>query len=122
MKEVHDFTTPRNLYEKLIRDSERLEKELSGDNIFNFMATAHRLQMWIKKSPMAQHETIKRLLRTASRNPSIKECCSILDGKKSFKLVFEGDSPKLYIDENVYDPFALKNEIVTIFNSYFNVK
>ena len=122
MKEVHDFTTPRNLYEKLIRDSERLEKELSGDNLFNFMATAHRLQMWIKKSPMAQHETIKRLLRKASRNPSIKECCSILDGKKSFKLVFEGDSAKLFVDETEYNPLDLKDEIVSIFNNYFNVK
>ena len=39
MKEVHEFERPRNLYEKLVRDNQRLEEEISGDNLFTFIST-----------------------------------------------------------------------------------
>ncbi len=124
MKEVHDFSTPRNLYEKLLRDSERLDSEVSGDNLFNFMATAYRLQAWIKKSPMAQHETIKRLLRKASRNPLMQNCNAILEGKKHFSLERDDDYPHpvLIIEEEKFNPTDFKNELKEIFDSYFHQK
>ncbi len=124
MKEVHDFTTPRNLYEKLIRDSDKLDCEMSGDNLFNFMATAYRLQTWIKKSPMIQHETIKRLLRKAAKEESIKNCCAVLEGKKHFLIEFDDSYPHplLKIEESTFNPFEFKNSIRTLFDAYFSQK
>lgn len=124
MKEVHDFTTPRNLYEKLIRDSERLDAEVSGDNMFNFMATAYRLQAWIKKSPLMQHETVKRLIRKAGRNENMKLCCEILEGKTHFLIEFDDEYPHplLKIEDQTYNPADFKNEIAAIFTGYFSVK
>ena len=43
----HDFTHPRNLYEKLERDSSLLDIDTNGDNFFNFIATACHLPKWI---------------------------------------------------------------------------
>lgn len=124
MKEVHDFSTPRNLYEKILRDSDRLDSEISGDNLFNFMATAYRLQAWIKKSPMAQHETIKRLLRKASRNPFMQNCAAVLEGKKHFALEVDDDNPHpiLAIEDERFNPIEFKNELKAIFDSYFHQK
>ena len=124
MGTIHDFTTPRNLFEKLRRDSERIDKEINGDNFFNFMATAYRLQSWIKKSPMGQHETIKRLLRKASRDPFVKNCCAILEGKKQFIIQFDKklSNPELVIGDERYDPIGFKDKILLIFESYFSTK
>ncbi len=124
MKEVHDFTTPRNLYEKLIRDSERLDTEVNGDNLFNFLATAHQLKAWIKNSPMARHETIKRMLRKASGDENMKNCTAILEGKKHFVIGFGENysNPVLIIAEQKYDPLEFKNNILGIFEVYFSSK
>ncbi len=65
MAQSYNFQTPRNLYEKLCRDSEKLDVVIDGDYMFNFISTAHHLQDWIKNSPLISSTTIKRFLKSA---------------------------------------------------------
>ncbi len=124
MKSEHNFTTPRNLFEKLLRDSDRFDKEPNGDNFFDFIATAYHLKEWIKKSPISSHETTKRMLRKVSRHPLMKKCCNLVDGDSTF--VFEVEDEKnsavLKSNEETFNPFEVKNEILDLFKDYFEVK
>ena len=149
MKYVHDFQTPRNIFEKLIRDSDKLDNRVSGDAIFNFILTAYHFQEWIKKSPIESTESVKRLLRKAANHKYIKLCKDIITAKVHFNVeiddptVTEGseidfdakqDKPDsqsyedksksftLLVSEDKYDLFEFKNEIVSIFTGYFQIK
>ena len=69
MQITHEFLTPRNIFEKLIRDYEQLDIRVSGDNFFNFISTAYHLQHWIKNSPVHETEQGKRLAKKAAKGP-----------------------------------------------------
>ena len=124
MKREHNFTTPRNLFEKLLRDSERFDVEPNGDNFFNFTVTAYHLTEWIKKAPISSHETTKRMLHKIFHHPLMKKCCGIIEGDSTF--VFEIDDEKhsavLKLKEETFNPFKVKNEILDLFKDYFQVK
>lgn len=124
MKEEHNFTTPRNLFEKLLRDSDKFDNEPNGDNFFNFVATAYHLKNWIKKSPIASHETTKRLLKKISHNPVMKKCCDFIDGDVTY--IFEKDDSSgeisLKINDEVFNPFEVKNEVLDLYREYFEIK
>ena len=123
MKSEHNFTSPRNLFEKLIRDSNKFEEEPNGDNLFNLLATVYHLTEWIKKSPISSHEATKRMLKKVSHNPMMKNCCKIIEGDTGF--VFELDEQNkavLKFGEEIFDPFEMKDEIISIFKEYFEIK
>ncbi len=123
MKAEHNFLTPRNLYEKLLREAERLNNEPNGDNFFNFIATAYHLEEWIKKSPISSNETAKRILRKISRNPFMKQCCKVVEGQSHFIFRVRKDgSIKIVIDEVEWEPKKIKDEILQLFETYFKIK
>lgn len=125
MATEHDFTHPRNLYEKLERDSRRLDSELNGDNFFNFISTACHLQNWIKKEEGLQSDaTVDRLLKKLHDDPKMKLCADILDGKKLFKISIDEDPnvANVIIGDVELNPKGLKAEIMEIYQSYFLVK
>ena len=149
MKATHDFQTPRNIFEKLIRDYEHLDRLVSGDAIFNFVSTAHHFQEWIKNSPLSSSEPVKRMLRKASSNKNIKLCKEIVCAKKNYQIIVEDpnlpddhemdftnfpikhdklsyeDGSKKFVfkvGEDEIDPFQFKEEIMRLYSTYFQIK
>ncbi|MFH0735996.1 MAG: hypothetical protein V1773_16100 [bacterium] len=79
---THEFTTPRNLYDKLIRENEQLDMVVSGDTILDFVCTAVCLHEWLKNAP--QNETTAQFVNKVSRDPNIKICKDIFACKATF--------------------------------------
>ena len=149
MQVVHRFETPRNIFEKLIRNDEQLDMHMNGDNMFNFVSTAYHLMEWLKRSPMQTTERVKRLIRKASNHNYIKLCKQIVSAKVYYKIIIDdpklvdGEEPnyqtkpsksdklsyydeskifKFIVDETEYDPFEFKQEIVSHYSAFFKVK
>ena len=147
MKITHEFSTPRNIFEKLIRDYEQLDIRVNGDNVFNFVSTAHHMQEWIKKAPMHATQQGKRLVAKATSKSCIKLCKEMVTAKKTYKVVIndprahsEPDYTKkprindvehykkgtkeytLIVGDKEYDPFELKEEVMDIYKTYFKKK
>ena len=123
MNEIHDFGTPRNLFEKLRRDNEKLDIEISGDNVFNFVSTAFHLQHWVKNSPLISSEVVKRILRRIGRDGYIKHCQNIVRAKEHFKVeVDDNGKATIAIGDEEIDVDDFRNEIVSLYGNYFNVK
>lgn len=149
MQITHEFLTPRNIFEKLIRDYEQLDIRVSGDNFFNFISTAYHLQHWIKHSPVNDTEQGKRLTKKAAKDPCTKLCKDIALAEKQYKIFIEDPSLmngteldftsppvkhdieaykdgsrtfKLLVDENEFDIYELKDEIMNVYKSYFHIK
>jgi len=123
MNEIHDLGTPRNLYEKLLRDNEKLDAEIDGDNVFNFISTAFHLQHWIKKSPLISSEVVKRILKRIGSDRYIKHCENIARAKEHFKVEVDqfGDASMAIGDEEI-EVNEFRNEIVSLYANYFNLK
>lgn len=123
MKEVHEFERPRNLYEKLVRDNQRLEEEISGDNLFTFISTTVSLQPWIKNSPLSSSETMNRIMRKIVRHPYIKICKDISISKAVFKLkISDDDSATMIIDDEIFDVHDFRSEVVELYDNFFKQK
>jgi hypothetical protein len=123
MNVIHDFGTPRNLFEKLRRDNEKLDENVNGDNVFNFVSTAFHLQHWIKNSPLISAEVMKRILRRISKEGFIKHCQNIVRAKEHFKVeVDEAGNAIMYIGDEEIDVDQFRNEIVALYGNYFEVK
>jgi hypothetical protein len=123
MSIFHEFECPRNLYEKLVRDNQRLSEELNGDNLFSLVTTVVHLQPWIKNSTLSSSETVKRLLRKSSRHPYIKICKDITSAKTTFKLeIFDNGEALLHVGEEQIDVDDFRNSLVSLFDSFFKQK
>jgi hypothetical protein len=123
MNVIHDFGTPRNLFEKLRRDNEKLDENINGDNVFNFVSTAFHLQHWIKNSPLISAEVMKRILKRISREGYIKHCQNIARAKEHFKVeVDEAGIAVMYIGDEEIDVNHFRNEIVALYGNYFELK
>ncbi|MBN1299615.1 MAG: hypothetical protein JW995_00205 [Melioribacteraceae bacterium] len=123
MSQLHDFSSPRNLYEKLLRDAQRLSSDITGDNIFNFVSTAFHLQHWIKNSPLVGSEVMKRILRRISSSEYIKHCQNIARAKEHFKIQIKSDvTADLIIGDEKVDLHHFKEEILELYSNYFKVK
>ncbi|MCF8241201.1 MAG: hypothetical protein K9J16_07430 [Melioribacteraceae bacterium] len=147
MQFVHEFQNPRNLYEKLIRDYEQLDMVISGDNIFNFVTSAYLILEWVKKCDVS--EGMKRFLKRASSDKNVKICKDILFCKKKFTVFIEDPNLEdgsefkhkrrvseydihaykngtkkflLRIDDEEYDPFQFKEDIIELYDVYFKLK
>jgi hypothetical protein len=146
---VHNFETPRNIFEKLIRDYEQLDMVVNGDNMFNFVSTAFHMQEWIKSSPIYETEAVKRLVRKASHDKYLKICNDIICAKTYYKVEIddpdlpEGEEPnfnvlpekfdldsykdgskkfRFIVGDDELDPFEFKEEIKELYSTYFKIK
>ncbi len=123
MSIFHEFDCPRNLYEKLTRDNQRLAEEYSGDNIFSFSATVVHLQPWIKNSPLDSSETVRRLLRKVSRHPYVKICKDITTAKCYFKLeLCDTGGALLHVRDEQIDVDDFRHDLVHLFDNFFKQK
>lgn len=120
MPQVHEFKNPRNLYEKLVRDNQRLNEEVNGDNLFSFVETAVSLQPWIKQSPLSSSETMNRILRKITRHPYIKICKDISQSKLTFSVKVEDDnSAVMKIGPEKYDVHEFRSNIQELYDNFF---
>lgn len=147
MKITHEFSTPRNIFEKLIRDYEVLDIRVNGDNVFNFLSTAYHLQEWIKNAPIHSTQQGKRLVSKASGKDCIKLCKEVITAKKTYSVIINDPHAqneqdytklpniydaehyksgtkeyKLIVGDKEYNPFKLKEEIMDIYKTYFQIK
>jgi len=121
---THDFQAPRNLFEKLLRDAGSLEVEINGDNVFNFITTAHFLRDWIKKSPLSESEVSKRFLRRVAKDPNFKVCVDIINHSKPFSITLDENNKHRFIDlgDSKIDVLLFRDEITELYNVYFKMK
>ncbi len=118
--QVHEFESPRNLYEKLVRDNKRLEKEVNGDNLFSFVATTVSLQPWIKQSPLSSSETMSRIMRKIARHPYVKLCKDITQSKSVFKLeVSDDNNADMKIGDATYNVHDFRSQIQELYDEFF---
>ncbi|MBU0474870.1 MAG: hypothetical protein KKF62_12000 [Bacteroidetes bacterium] len=123
MSAFHEFECPRDLYEKLTRDNERLEEELNGDNIFTFASTVVHLQPWIKNSPLEASETVKRMMRKVSHHPYVKICDNITSAKNHFKLEICDEGPALlHVDDEKIEIDSFRHDLMDLFDNFFKHK
>lgn len=122
MADSYIFQTPRDLYEKLCRDSEKLEVLIDGDYLFNFICTAHHLQDWIKKSPLISSTTIKRLLKRLNNDENLRICADIVCAKEHFEISPMKNGCQLKVEDQCIDAKDFKNEIMELYEFFFKIK
>ncbi len=124
MKKDHEYSTPRDLYEKLVRDDAKLQKKLCGDTVFNFISTAYHLQQWVRNSPLINTEVMKRIIKRVEDSACFKNCGDMLEAKKHFRILISEDGSKgvlLFEDEEI-NIIDFKNEILDLYGTYFKIK
>lgn len=69
MNLTYDVTNSRDLFQKLMRDADRLKKEGSSNTyaLFDFVVTAHHLKEWIKKDKTMPRQTRLRGCQSPGR-------------------------------------------------------
>ena len=123
MSIYHEFECPRNLYEKLTRDNERLANDYSGDNVFSFVSTVVHIQPWIKNSPIDSTETVRRLMRKTSKHPYVKICKDITSAKSYFKLeICDKGGAILHVGDEQIDVDDFRTKLVGLFDNFFMQK
>lgn len=81
------FSTPRDLLEKLERESARLEQEVNGDNLFNFVTTAWHLGAdWLRRGPAKLSPAMEADRLLLVNNPLLQICRDINNASKHFSL------------------------------------
>ena len=122
MAQTYIFQTPRNLYEKLARDSEKLDVILDGDYLFNFISTAHHLQDWIKKSPLSASTTMKRFMKRLGSDNNLKICSDIVSANSNFEVDPTAAECQLKVGDLCLDAKNFKNEIMELYKVFFKKK
>ncbi len=124
MVEINEFNTPRNLFEKLLRDANQLEKTFNGDNVLNFISTAYQLELCIKKSELSKGEVVKRFLKRIIKDQNFKFCKEVATCKRPFSTMVDTlkKERKILSGDNVFDGIDFKNEIIELYSLYFRVK
>ena len=122
MAQTYVFHTPRNLYEKLQRDSEKLDVVFDGDYLFNFISTAHHLQDWIKKSPLKASTTIKRFLKRLGDDNNLRICSDIVSANSHFQVKPSEAGCQIKVGDICFDASSFKNEIMELYEVFFKLK
>ena len=76
--------TADDLYEKLKREADRLKKDLSGDNLYNFVVTAYHLLEWVQKDPNKTHDPA--IIKEVRNNRHFKICRDLANASKHFEI------------------------------------
>jgi hypothetical protein len=74
--------TPRDLFEKLKRDGNLLDEEVTSDHFFNFVVTGYSLIDWLKHEPSIPQTAVQKMYA----DHWIKICGDLATASKHFKL------------------------------------
>lgn len=122
MAQSYNFQTPRDLFEKLCRDSEKLDVVIDGDHLFNFIATAYHLQDWIKKSPLISSTTVKRLVKKLHHDKNLLICRDVVTAQSHFEVNPSEKGCELKVGDTCIEALDFKNEILELYEIYFKLK
>ncbi len=67
------------------REGQRLEHEVTSDNVFNFVVTAHHLCDWAKSDPTVP-QPVKRRIDEIREHTEMKVCRDLANASKHFEL------------------------------------
>ncbi|CAI9009840.1 MULTISPECIES: hypothetical protein [Burkholderia] len=79
------FQSARDLLEKLNRDRDLLDSEVTSDRFFNFVVTAYSLCDWVKNDP-AVPANAKTALATFRQSVELQVCRDLANSLKHYKL------------------------------------
>ncbi len=122
MAESYIFQAPRDLYEKLCRDSEELDVAFNADHLFNFISTAHHLQDWIKESPISSSTTIKRFMKRLNNDKNIRVCKDVVKAQSHIEIDTSNTNYKLKVGDSFIDAQNFKTEILELYELFFKLK
>lgn len=79
--------TAADLFEKLKRDANLLDEEVTSDRLFNFVITGYSLIDWIKNDPSVPSTAKETLeIERLYTDPFLKICGDLATGSKHFTL------------------------------------
>ncbi|SRR6266487_708322 len=85
MSLTYGMKTPRDMLAKLQRERARLDNEVSGDNLFNFVVTAYHIIDWIKNDPSVP-TPVKTDVQSMYSNTYVAVCRDLANASKHFAL------------------------------------
>lgn len=129
---------------KLHHEHERLEREVTSYNFFNFVVTAYHLIEWVKRDPVVSPAT-KRDLASVRQDTHIAVCRDLANANKHFKLNYKGQVTSatsrsgygvgrygagtygrgeesitiVLTDESEYDALALARSVADVWDAFF---
>ena len=86
MSLIPGFSNPRDLFEKLKRDAQKLDTSTSADSLFNFVITAWHLQEWVENGPAQSDTRLRTAIRDLRDADELQICRSLANSSKHFKL------------------------------------
>ncbi len=115
----HEFSLPRNIYEKLIRDHDRIKKVLDGDNLYNYILTANHLKEAFRNWPIDKNAVVARFEKRLSQNVSLSLCTQVARAEKGFKLIRREASWVVSIGEVEVEVEEFIDDILHTYEFYF---
>ena len=89
MSLTYHFNSSQDIFEKLQRDSEILERETSGDGVFNFVITAYSLWDWIQKDPEFKSVLNDTLKKKIWQNKYFRVCRDLANASKHMEITYK---------------------------------
>ncbi len=85
MSLTYGFKTPQDILDKVHRDADLLDDEVTSDRLFNFVVTAYSLIDWISESRLASCSQ-KDAAQSFRESQPLKICGDIANASKHFVL------------------------------------
>lgn len=135
-----ELRTPRDMLKKAERELERLQREFSIDNVFNFFVTAYHVQDYARVTTAVPQSALDLFLS----DPDIQACHDLCDKGKHLRLTKrpdpltsisnggfggaafgelafgEGDEWKLCYADRTVEVRALANRVIDKWRNFLN--
>jgi hypothetical protein len=82
-----ELRTPRDMFAKAEREFQRLQREFTIDNLFNFFVTACHIQDYVRKAASVPQFALEAFLA----DPDLKDCRDLCDKGKHLRLTQRED-------------------------------
>ncbi|MGL4501839.1 MAG: hypothetical protein ACRCU2_22410 [Planktothrix sp.] len=90
MNLTYGLNNARDLLKKLERDANKLEDEVTSDNMFNFIVTAYHIKDWIKNDDNNTQDIRDKARDLPASEKIINRCQDIANASKHFTLNRDG--------------------------------
>jgi hypothetical protein len=78
---------PRDMFQKAERELQRLQRQFTIDNVFNFFVTAYHIQDYVRKASSVPQGALEAFLG----DTDLKDCRDLCDKGKHLRLTQRGD-------------------------------
>ena len=83
---TYSFKSAKDLFAKMQRDAEALEKCVSGDAAFNFVITAYHIKDWVKATNPGMGRKAKQDLQSLFNNKYFQLCRDLANASKHMDI------------------------------------